>query len=173
MKIFVKVLILLFITLSISNAFAGKKKEHRHHEAHVHGSATLNIAFDNLKGKVEFKAASEGILGFEHEAKSEKDKKKLADTLAKFETSINSMVKFESTLDCVISKEKIENQVNGHHVNFIANFNVECKKDLKGSKLTFDFSEIKGLKDLDVTLLIGDLQKNIEIKRKPVTVELK
>jgi hypothetical protein len=184
MKISV-VFILLIVSTSV---YAGKKKAHRHHEVHVHGGAVLSIAFDQLKGKVEFKAASEGLLGFEHEAKSDKEKNKLNDTISKFETSISSMIKFDESAGCAFVKEKIEmtlekeesgskenenNEHKGEHSDFIASFSVDCKKDIKGTKMTFDFSQFKGLKDLDVTLLIGDLQKSVEIKRKPVTIELR
>lgn len=180
--------LVLGLILVSTAVYAGKKKEHRHHEAHVHGGATLSIAFDQLKGKVEFKAASEGVLGFEHEAKSEKDKKKLTDTVAKFESSIGSMIKFDESAGCAFTKEKIEmvpekedhdekekghEEHKGEHSDFIANFSVDCKKEIKGTKVTFDFTSFKGLKDLDVTLLVGDLQKSVEVKRKPVTIELK
>lgn len=65
-----------------------EKKEHRHHEAHVHGGATLNIAFDQLKGKVEFKAASAGVVGFEHLAKTEKDKKTVTEAKTNMDANI-------------------------------------------------------------------------------------
>lgn len=180
--------IALMIVLVSTIVFAGKKHEHRHHEAHVHGGATLNIAFDQLNGKVEFKAASEGVLGFEHEAKSENEKKKLSETLAKFENSIGSMIKFEESLGCTFAKDKIgmvseeegqkatekgHDKHKGEHSDFAANYTVVCKTEIKGSKLTIDFSQFKGVNDLDVTLLVGDLQKSVEVKRKPVTVELK
>lgn len=187
-----KQLIAFIFILTSAHFSLAKKKEHRHHESHVHGGATLNIAIDQLKGKVEFKAASEGILGFEHEPKSEKDKKKLNDVIAQFENGIGTMVKFDDTLGCQLTKEKIEmsqdkdedhekddkakhnkSKHKGEHSDFIANFNLECKQEVKGSKLVLDFSQFKGLKDLDVTLLIGDLQKSVEIKRKPVTIDLK
>ncbi|MBL7670269.1 MAG: DUF2796 domain-containing protein [Bdellovibrionaceae bacterium] len=182
-----KTLTILLVLMSTS-VYADKKKEHRHHEAHVHGGATLNIAFDQLKGQVEFKAASEGVLGFEHEARTEKDKIKLNETIAKFETAIGSMIKFDDSLRCTFTKEKIEmiaekedhnkkekdhDEHKGEHSDFIATFAVNCKKELKGTKVTFDFSQFKDLKDLDVTLLVGDLQKSVEIERKPVIVELK
>jgi hypothetical protein len=168
--------------LTIPFVYAGKNKEHRHHEAHVHGHATLNIAFDQVKGKVEFKAASQSILGFEHQAKSEKDKKIMSEAISIFETAIGSMVKFDESLGCVFMKEKIEMMAEnqgyekykkGEHSDFVASYNVECKKELKGTKVTFDFTQFKGIKDLDVTLLVDDLQKTVEVKRKPVTVELK
>ncbi|HPI41054.1 MAG TPA: DUF2796 domain-containing protein [Pseudobdellovibrionaceae bacterium] len=180
--------VILGVILTSLVVFADKKNEHRHHEAHVHGGAVLNIAFDQLQGKVEFKGASEGVLGFEHEAKTEKDKKKLSQVISQFESGMGSMVKFDASLGCVFSKEKIErvgeenhedheNQNDdkhhhGEHSDFVALFNVLCKKEIKGTKLTIDFTQFKGVKDLDVTILVGDLQKSIEVQRKPVTVEL-
>lgn len=168
-----KKIVMLFLVTSSFSVFARKKKEHRHHHSHVHGSATLSIAFDQLQGKVEFKATSEAILGFEQEAKSEKDKKILSETMAKFESGMASFVKFEDSLACVFTKEKLEMVVLGDHADFIANFTVTCKTAIQGSKLTVDFSQFKGLKNLDVALLAGELQKSFKVKRKPISVEIK
>lgn len=176
-----KMTITIFISaLLIAISSFAKVKEHRHHEAHVHGGATLNIVFDQLNGRVEFKAASEGILGFEHQAKSEKDKKKLNEMIAKFETDISKYIQFESSLGCIFSKEKIEMQSEekehsehqGEHSDFVASYLVNCKKTVSDSKITFDFTSVKGIRDLDVTILAGDLQKAIEVKKKPVTIQL-
>jgi hypothetical protein len=153
-------------------AFADKH-EHRHHEAHVHGGGTLSIAFDNFKGRIELKAASAGIVGFEHVAKSEKDKKALVEVTEKITKEISSMVKFDAKLECSIAKDKVEMNHDGDHSDFIANFNVECKKSLLDSKLTLDFTSFKKIKDLDTTILVGDLQKTVELKQKPVTIDLK
>ena len=98
------------------------------------------------------------------------------------------MVKFDESASCTFIKDKIEvvteqkehdpkskehDEHKGEHSDFVANFSIDCKNEIQGTKVTFDFSQFKGLKDLDVTMLIGDLQKSVEIKRKPVTVELK
>ena len=179
-RLFIFGFVLIFTTIVL-----GKTQEHRHHEAHVHGAATLGIAFDDRNGQVEFKAAASGVFGFEHQVKSDKDKKKLVEIIKIFETSIGSMIQFDESVECVFSKEKIEllpeSQVHdkitkshhGEHSDFVANFKVKCKKDIKGTKVTFDFSQFKGLHDLDVTLLVGDIQKSIEVKQKPMTLELK
>jgi hypothetical protein len=181
-----KIFVLLAIISTSSLVLAENKVEQRHQSAHVHGSANLNIAFDLTKGKIEFEAASEGILGFEHKVKSETDKKKLSDSISQFESNISSMIKFEDALNCTFAKEKIELETepqskkedtdhkhHSEHSNFIAVFNVNCKKELKNSKLTLDFSLFKRLKDIDVTILIGDLQKSLELKQKPITLDLK
>lgn len=162
--------ILLLISLS---SFAEKK--HRHHEAHSHGSAQLNIAFDNLVGKIEFKAAAEGIVGFEHTAKTEKDKKALDAAITKFDTAISHMVAFEAKAQCNFLKEKVDvvSQKDSHHSDFVASYQVTCKQNLLGSQLTIDFTAFKKIKDIDVMIMVNDLQKSVEVKSKPVTIELK
>jgi len=142
-------------------------------QAHVHGGATLNIAFDQLNGKIEFKAASMGILGFEHVAKSVADQKMVSEVTSRIEKKIDSMVIFEPSLGCVLIKEKIENEKHGQHSDFMAYFKVLCKKTILGSKITFDFTEFKNIKDIDVVILADNLQKTTEVKEKPVTIDLK
>lgn len=165
----ITVLALLLVT-----NFALAKKEHRHHEAHVHGSAQLHIAFDNLVGKVEFKAAAHGIVGFEHKAKSAKDKKALEEAISSFENMISQMVVFEAKAECAFMKEKVEMVTeSGNHSDFVANFQVTCKQNLLGTNLTVDFTKFKKIKDLDVVVMVNDLQKSVEVKKKPVTIELK
>ncbi len=183
-----KILILVFTLYFSFDVFAQSSvKTHREHEAHVHGAGTLAIAFDDLVGHVEFKAASEGVLGFEHNAKSEADQKELRALTAKFENEISKFVIFEPALNCRFSKEKIamilekvspkkekqSGKIEGEHSDFVANFKVVCEKSVLDSKLTIDFSSFSKMKDLDVTVLVGDLQKNAEAKLKLITIELK
>jgi len=178
-----------FLVLLFSVGVWAKGGEHRHHEGHVHGSAQLNLAFDDLQGKLEFKGAAEGVVGFEHEAKSEKDKKTLAEVVQKFENSLAQMVVFDSSLGCEFTKEKLGLQTeekeskkagtkkhrhhHAEHADFVAEFNIQCKSPVKGSTVKFDFTIFPRLKDIDVTFLMGDLQKSLEVKSKPVSLELK
>jgi hypothetical protein len=157
-----------------------KENTHREHTAHVHGGASIAIAFDELKGKIEFKGAAKGILGFEHQAKTEKDKKAVSHATQIFETDIGKMVQFEPSLNCQISKEMIGqipeagNEGSGEHSDWAANFAVTCEKSPLGSKLTVDLTNFKQLTDVDITVLAGSVQKSAEFKgRKPVVIELR
>lgn len=113
-----------------------------------------------------------GVLGFEHEAKSENDKKTVTEVIAQFEKHMNTMVLFDSTLGCIFEAEKIENQKHGAHFDFIANFKVTCQKSILASKMTLDFSTFKKIKDIDVTVLADNLQKTAEVKTKPLVIDL-
>jgi hypothetical protein len=164
--------VLILSLLSIA-AFAGTKK-HRHHEAHVHGAASLNMAFEKQQGQIRFQAAAQGILGFEHTPKTDKEKQVLQNVISKFEKDASKFIQFESNLGCVVQKEKIglPEATNSEHLDFMANFQIQCQKSIHGSEIKLNFTEFPGLNDIDVTILVDDLQKSIEIKSKPVTVKL-
>lgn len=160
--------------LAATMAFA-QKKEHRHHHAHSHGAANLSVAIDGLLGKVEFKGSAESVLGFEHEAKSEKDKAKLQETINVFENEGADLVSFEQTLGCVLSKEKAEmvRQKKSKHADFVATWNVTCSKPVAGSSLTLNFTKFPNLKKLSVQVLVDEIQKSAEVKSEPFTIVLK
>lgn len=173
--------VFIFLTVVSMNLNAGYNKKHESHHkhdhnAHVHGAGTLNIAFDELKGKVEFKSSAESIVGFEHEAKTDKQKNQLQKQIEKFEIKLSEMISFSSDLSCIWSKEKIEVQRNleeKNHSDFVAIFNVTCTKSPLNSSLKINFFEFKKIKDLDVTVLIDTVQKSAEYKGKPIIFQIK
>jgi Protein of unknown function (DUF2796) len=59
--------------LGLSFAAAGTTKKRPQHGAHVHGTATLNIAIEERTATVELITPAESIIGFEHQAKSAAD----------------------------------------------------------------------------------------------------
>lgn len=169
---------ILLVTTAILVSFISvvTAHEHREHGAHVHGSATLNIAFDNTKGKIEFKSAGESIVGFERMPKADKDKKALNAANQRFEKNISKMIQLDPSLDCEFKKEKVDmvaQDEKSSHADFIADFLVTCKKPVLGSTLKLDFSSYAKLKDVDVTILAGELQKTAELQGKPLSIELK
>ena len=80
--------------------------EKRHSEAHVHGVAEINIAVEGSKADIEFRAPAESVMGFEHEAKSESDKKKRDAALRTLQNKMNQMVLFDPKLSCKFSEPK-------------------------------------------------------------------
>lgn len=163
--------------IALSFAFFGSwgLAQHREQGAHVHGSGKLSIAFDQSNGKVEFRTPAAAIVGFEHAAKSAQDKKAVSEASAKFESEIRSLVQMHPRLNCVFKKDNIEVKAakGGGHSDFVANFNVICLRSPLGTSLTVDFSLYPNMKDVDVTVLVGELQKTAEVKSKPVEIELK
>lgn len=166
--------IIFLITFAFTNlTFA---ETHREHKAHQHGAAKMAIAFDDVQGKITLELASEGLYGFEYVPKKEGDKKKQKDGLAKLEKNISHMISFSENLKCIFSKEKIEvnQQEGGKHSDIDAVFNIKCEKDPIDSELTFNIQKyFPKLKDVDVQILIGDVQKSVEANTSGYKVELK
>lgn len=163
---------LLALSLAFSCPATANKSHHRDHGAHVHGGGALSLAFDGLEGRVEFKSPADSIVGFEHEAKSEKDKKTLAATVQKFEKETSKLVQFDPSCQCTFQKDNVGVQRDGEHSDFLAYFDVKCQKPITGTKVTFDFTSFKKLDDLDVTLLVDQVTKTAEIRKQVLTVDL-
>jgi hypothetical protein len=166
--------------LSLSTALATdkkkNKKEHRHHQAHTHGAGKMSIAFDGLNGRIEFESAAESILGFEYSPQTNRDKKIVDDAVKTFKQDFAKMVQFDATLGCVIAVDKVEQKMEGKnssHSDFVASYNVQCKKTILNTTVKFKFTSYEHLNDVDVTILIDKLQKNIEITNKESSVDLK
>lgn len=157
--------------------------------AHVHGAAELSIAFEGLNGVFEFSSPSDSIIGFEYEAKTEKDKKATVAALLIFERHISEMIVFEEPLKCKITKDKLEvvyqkpllgapsgthsSGPSGTHSEVKGFFQVLCEKSPKGSKIEFNIQKFfPRLRDVDVQVLIGSIQKSIEVKKVGTIVEL-
>lgn len=174
-----KFFVVLLLTVSAAASFAKPGHHHhgnhREHGAHVHGAGNLNIAFDGTQGKVDFESAAMGIVGFEHAAKTEKQKKAVADAISRFESQIQTIVQMDPSLACQFSKEKIEVRAEkgSSHSDFVASFKVNCGKAPLGSAVTVDFSKYPKLKNIEVVALAGEVQKTLKVSGKPLRIELK
>ncbi|WP_413558051.1 ZrgA family zinc uptake protein [Bdellovibrio sp. HCB209] len=143
------------------------------HSAHVHGVATIDIAFDGKNGKIEFHAPASSIYGFEYEAKSVKDKANKEAGLKKFNDKVNDLFLFAADNKCEVKMDYNEVVQKENHADVNAVFNVVCEKTPTGTAVSFGvqkvFSRVKSVK---VNVLTGDTQKSQEIKKDGEQVEL-
>lgn len=166
------------ICMSLFLAFGciSAKAQHRQHLAHTHGAGKMSIAFDGLNGRIEFEVAAESILGFEYTPKTNSDKKVVARAIKSFQKDFDQMLQFDSALGCIFSPDKVEQKMEGKtssHSDFVATYNVQCKKPLIGSQVKFNFSRYEHLNDVDLTILIDAFQKAIEITNKESILVIK
>lgn len=161
MKLFAAILFLA------SMALAKEKHAHREHGAHAHGAGSLGIVFEGASGHIEFKIPSESIFGFEHETKSDKDKKKKNEALAKLENKFFAMLVLDSALNCKVSKSKIEVIAESNkHSDVVADYKVTCDKSPIGTEITFNFQkQFPKIKDLNVQIVLDNLQKSTAVTK--------
>jgi hypothetical protein len=72
----------IYVFICLGPAHAGEK---RHHGAHVHGVANLNIAIEGHHLHIEFTSPAANIVGFEHHPHTEKQKSAVDDALKKLQ----------------------------------------------------------------------------------------
>ena len=176
----------LSVSLGMAVVFAlvhvGAAAEKRQLEAHVHGVAELNIAVEGVKATVEIRAPAENIVGFEHEARSESDKKKRDAALALLRSRADQMVVFDPKLRCKSSemqttvtedadghgKQKPASkpqQMRGEHREVLGTFSVACAAPLAGSKVKFAVSKVfPEIHELKVQMIGDSGQSGATIK---------
>ncbi len=186
--IFVMSFILTVIQISIPKMVWADhhEKKHREHAAHKHGHGHLSIAFDKTIGTIQLNVPSESVIGFEHKAIKDADKKIQQNVFTILESKITDLVSFDSKINCKIKKSKIEmisdkeeahdggKPLHGEHSEVVANYDVVCEKSPLGTKIIFNWQKyFKKIKELDVQILIDNLQKSMELKKAGESLYLK
>ncbi|MCU0733596.1 MAG: DUF2796 domain-containing protein [Hyphomonas sp.] len=91
-------------------AVAGERRELG---AHQHGRGTLNFAIDGYKIALELEAPGADIAGFEHEAKSEKDKAAIKQAIATLQAPL-TLFKLPEAANCKVAEAKVELETGEH-----------------------------------------------------------
>ncbi|WP_186645054.1 ZrgA family zinc uptake protein [Fluviispira vulneris] len=161
------------------------------HGAHEHGTAKIDIALQDTDGSIFIKVPSESIYGFEHEAKSEADKKKVKEANNILRKNILEIVRFDPSLGCTATEDKItpfisdseeENEhehenssekKHGEHGDFQAEFKIKCKQTAIGSKIQFAFTTyFPKVQKIIVQLNSDKLQTSVTVSKNKGFIQL-
>ena len=99
--------------LALFTASSAVAAERRELGAHQHGHGTLNIAVDGNKISMELEAPGADIAGFEHEAKSDKDKAAIKSATEKLEKPL-ALFKVPDAAKCAVSEAKVKLEAEEH-----------------------------------------------------------
>ncbi len=80
------ILVLLFLTVIIQSNLL-HAEEYRHHEAHEHGVASMNIAVEGNNLYIEFSSPAANIVGFEHHPRTQAQKETVQDALKQLQSA--------------------------------------------------------------------------------------
>jgi hypothetical protein len=164
---------------------SGAEKRHAH--SHVHGAAEMNIVVEGKSVVVEFRAPTEGIMGFEHEAKSDADKKKHDDAVKILKERFAEMVSLEKKLGCTPGAAEVtvartdaagkeaggSVKTGGEHREVRARHIFTCQSDPTGSRVRFGVTKLfPNIHELKVQVLSGNNQAGATIKRDKGEVRL-
>jgi len=164
-------------------------------DAHEHGHGTLNIAIEGKQILMELRAPSSDIVGFEHTAKSDKDKvrveaaeKSLSDPLVLFSLpgaagcSVKSAeVEAEGALAGDHHEEKHGHNDDKHtnhgekeaHSEFHVEYVLTCSNIVAITWIEFPyFEKFPRAEVLEVNMITGKSQKAFEVKRNNPVIEI-
>ena len=134
--------------------------------AHEHGGAKLNIAIEGKEATIELETPADGIVGFEHAAVSDADKKRQSTALDTLKNRIAEMVVFDRSAACTFTARRVavEKDPDEGHSDVKGEFGVSCGKPPAGTQLRFGFTKIfPRIVDVEVQLLNGDQQTGVKI----------
>lgn len=109
-----------WISLPLLTAFCSiaiAEEGHRHHDAHVHGHAELNIVADGDQLAVQLETPAMNVLGFEHAATSKDDRKALDEVVHRLKDHASWLTP-SSAAKCTLAEMDIDSKLlEGEHAH--------------------------------------------------------
>ncbi|MCG8543872.1 MAG: DUF2796 domain-containing protein [Alphaproteobacteria bacterium] len=97
-------LVALWISLLVPAHATAAEREHG---AHVHGVGALNAAVDGPTVEIEFESPGANIVGFEHAAKTDADRRAIANATATLKAG-DKLFAFPAAAGCRLTESKVE-----------------------------------------------------------------
>jgi len=150
---------------------AAKQQQQQH--AHDHGAAKINLGIEGNGGTVEFEAAADPVIGFEHKPKNAAEQKKVDAALAVLKTRFAELVILPAALGCKFTPVKAHYEVEGTHAEVHAEFKLQCAKPLKGVEVRFGVSKMyPEIEDVQVQAISETGQTGATIKKDKGSVKI-
>jgi hypothetical protein len=148
-----KIFIFFILVFSPKVIFAKKSLS-----AHVHGRVYLDIASDKKELLVILKSSSESLLGFEYNARSQREKAILEKVKKEWSQNLLLYLGANELSDCKISNSKWKQHFESKvHSNIEAEAYIDCNNILAGRTLQIAFlSKYKKINVLYLQLLRED-----------------
>jgi uncharacterized protein DUF2796 len=184
-------LALAILGLSLMAQACPSLAQHRELGAHEHGRGTLNIALEGTRLTLELEVPGIDIVGFEHKAKSRKDKAAV-DTAKKQLAKPLALFKLPASAGCAVKEASaaVEGEEHDHgkadkdkaakgsdhtpeHSQFHAQYVLDCKSPADITSIEFDYFRVfAGAQKLEVNLITPKGQDKFEVTRAKPRLDL-
>ena len=110
-----RLLIAGLILVPLVTSVAAEEK-HRQLDAHEHGHGSFNVAIEGKRVSMELEAPGADIVGFEHKARSKKQKAAVSKAKKSLK-NLAKVVELPAAAGCKVTKAKVELHIEGddHH----------------------------------------------------------
>lgn len=182
----------LVLGLAISCQPSPAAAQHREAGAHEHGRGTLNIAMEGTRVSMELEVPGADIVGFEHAAKTRKQKAAVAEAKKQL-SAPQALFVLPASAGCVVKEAKVavEGQEHSHddakakdgkkaadhkekeHSEFHATYAFECKAPANITSIEFAYFRVfSGAQKLDVNVATSKGQTRFEVTRAKPRIDL-
>lgn len=167
--------------------------QHREAGAHEHGRGTLNIAIEGTRVSMELEAPGTDIVGFEHAAKTSRQKAAVTDAKKKL-SAPQALFAFPAAAGCALKEAKVEveglEHDHGHshgkakqgkkddaaeekHSEFRGTYAFECKTPSSVTAIDFGYFRVfAGAQKLEVNVTTSKGQTKLEATRAKPRIDL-
>lgn len=158
------------LALLATPAAFGKEKMKKKQHVHDHGRGALSVAAEDKSLALDLDTPAESIFGFEHAARTEAEKKALAEGLATLRTNALELFQLPAALGCKVTEAKVETALerggtSGEHADVRGEWDFTCDKPVVGATLMLGLMQtFPRLKQLDVQILSGTKQLKKTVK---------
>ena len=160
------------LLLATAPLHAGDDHDKRELSSHTHGHVELKIAVDGDKVEMELAAPGESIVGFEHAAENDEQKKMVEDARAKLADTAALFTMTEAA-GCSPTSSEVELHMEGDHSAFEAEYAFTCTNvaalDTIETKLISLYPKIEEI-DVDYATAAG--QGSVELEAGSTVITL-
>jgi hypothetical protein len=188
--------VLFAIGFGLAAATGAGYAQHREAGAHEHGRGTLNIALEGSRLSMELEAPGADIVGFEHKAKTKKQKAAVEKAMTQLEAP-EALFELPPAAGCVLEAASVRLESEGHahghephggkhkhrhdkepqgdseHSSFKVEYAFDCKAQASLTSIGFGyFKAFAGAQKLDVTVVTPKQQSRFEVSRAKPRIDL-
>jgi hypothetical protein len=153
--------------------------KHREVGAHEHGRGTLNIALEGTRVSMEFEAPASDIVGFEHAAKTRKEKAAVEKARTQLSAPL-ALFTLPASASCSVAEVKVEFGAGGgdpaeagkaraqkdDHSEVQAQYVLDCNAPANITAIEFGyFRTFAGAQKLDVNVVTAKGQSKFQVTR--------
>lgn len=148
---------------------------HRHHDAHVHGMATLDLVMDGEALMIHLQSPLMNFLGFEHQPETAQQKHIYRDMLQQFEL-LETLLTVEGA-SCHAESIEIDdvfaNQNEAGHTDIDISYFLRCEQPDKITGLQINLFDIYNrLELLQVQMVLPSGQQQLELNPQRTTLRI-
>lgn len=174
-------LVTLFCGLSLSSIVFAQDEHHdheaghRHHDAHVHGMATLDLVMDDDKLMMHLKSPLMNFLGFEHQPETEQQKAIYQDMLQQLEMLATLMEVQGSSCkaESIEVEEPFGDSDEAGHADVDVSYFLRCEKPENITELKINLFDVySNLESLQVQMVLPTGQQQLKLNQQRTSIRI-